>query len=364
MASWYACSLVTLFLNKSLLTTMRVPVHYLGMGQMCTTCFLGAVKVYGPRMLKKGDGGSKRDLEDGRANANVFYRNLALVGLMRGATVVLGLVSLKHVAASFTEAIKSSAPLFTVVFAWIILKVRTRCVVGVLHASDHCAHRIVCAPLLPLATRFTHALHAPRARNDSPRVIFSLVPVMVGLVITSGTELSFEMVGFLAALSTNCIDCVQNVFSKRLMQQDLTPVELQFYTSAAAITMQLPLMVYLHWGHLVASGEGYTWHVFALLFVACVFYHLQSVAAYYCVDCVAPVTMSVANTLKRGILIVASIWFFGNQITVSTAGGSVMIIGGVGLYNRVRQGEARAATAESKRSSAANARAAQAAVEP
>ena len=125
MASWYACSLITLFLNKSLLTTMKVPVHYLGMGQMCTTCFLGAVKVYGPRVLKKGGSGPKR--EDGRSNASsAFYRNLALVGLMRGATVVLGLVSLKHVAASFTEAIKSSAPVFTVVFAWIILKVRTR----------------------------------------------------------------------------------------------------------------------------------------------------------------------------------------------------------------------------------------------
>lgn len=188
---------------------------------------------------------------------------------------------------------------------------------------------------------------------------------MVGLVITSGTELSFEIVGFLAALSTNCIDCVQNVFSKRLMQQDLTPVELQFYTSAAAIAMQLPLMLYLHWGHLVASGEGYTWHVFVLLFVACVFYHLQSVSAYYCVDCVSPVTMSVANTLKRGILIVASIWFFGNQITASTAGGSVMIIAGVGLYNRVRQGEAKAALVESKsKGSAMKARAAQAAAEP
>ena len=53
MAAWYGCSFVTLFLNKSLLTRMKVPVHYLGLGQMCTTCFLGAVKVYGLGMVKK-----------------------------------------------------------------------------------------------------------------------------------------------------------------------------------------------------------------------------------------------------------------------------------------------------------------------
>tara|TARA_B110000208_G_scaffold184796_1_gene239061 strand:- start:496 stop:1563 length:1068 start_codon:yes stop_codon:yes gene_type:complete len=344
-----------LFLNKRLLTEMHVPVHYLGMGQMCTTCFLGAVKVYGPRLLGKGDGALKRDAGEQRDASRAFYRNLALVGFMRGLTVVLGLVSLKHVAASFTEAIKSSAPLFTVIFAFLILRVRTRCVVTAARVSrdNFCAVR--CA-------RCSHALraHYPLPLTPPPypllfrsvRVMLSLIPVMLGLVVTSGTELSFEMVGFLAALSTNCIDCVQNVFSKRLMQEDLSPVQLQFYTSAAAITMQLPLMIYLHWGHLVAEGSNFPFHVFLLLGVACVFYHMQSVSAYYCVDCVSPVTMSVANTLKRGLLIVASIWYFGNPITYTTAAGSMLIIAGVGLYNRVRQGEAAMLKARERASAA------------
>eukprot|EP01052_Picozoa_sp_SAG31_P029889 SAG31_NODE_3014_length_4786_cov_9.641135_3_plen_52_part_00 len=40
---------------------------------------------------------------------------------------------------------------------------------------------------------------------------------MFGLVVCSGTELSFNFVGFIAAVTTNCIDCVQNVFSKKLL---------------------------------------------------------------------------------------------------------------------------------------------------
>lgn len=129
--------------------------------------------------------------------------------------------------------------------------------------------------------------------------------------------------------------------------ETLTPTELQFYTSAAAATLQMPLVLYLHGseifgtdletpapgslegGFLAQSG------VMLLVFVACCFYHLQSVAAYYCVNSVSPVTMSVANTLKRGLLIALSIVWFGNTVTLHTYGGMAMIVGGVAFYNRV-----------------------------
>ena len=135
---------------------MHVPVHYLGMGQMCTTCFLGAVKVYGPRLLGKGDGALKRDAGEQRDASRAFYRNLALVGFMRGLTVVLGLVSLKHVAASFTEAIKSSAPLFTVIFAFLILRVRTRCVI----TAARLAGQLLCCALCAVLARASRPLPA------------------------------------------------------------------------------------------------------------------------------------------------------------------------------------------------------------
>lgn len=54
-----------------------------------------------------------------------FYRDMILVGIMRFTTVMLGLVSLNFVPVSFTETIKSSAPFFTVLFAWLILGEKT-----------------------------------------------------------------------------------------------------------------------------------------------------------------------------------------------------------------------------------------------
>ena len=291
LTAWYFCSMVTLFANKTILTTYKVPVHALGIGQMLTTCALGAVKVYygskerqATSSLSMASSEASKVAKERRRMS--FLRNLCLVGLMRAATVVLGLVSLQHVAASFVEAIKASAPLFTVIFAWFI-----------------------------------------RGEKTSGPVMASLIPVMLGLLITSGTELSFDTVGFCAALATNCVDCIQNVFSKSLMET-LTPIELQFYTSAAAAILQLPLVLYYHGSelfnappHLVSpelfppplSSSPIALSPFSrflaepgitlVVFFACCFYHLQSVAAYFCVNSVSPVTMSVANTLKRGILI-------------------------------------------------------------
>ena len=44
-------------------------------------------------------------------------------------------------------------------------------------------------------------------------VKLSLVPVMGGLALCSANELSFNMLGFVFALTTNISECAQNVYS-------------------------------------------------------------------------------------------------------------------------------------------------------
>ena len=87
---------------------------------------------------------------------------MILVGLMRFTTIMCGLLSLKFVAVSFTETIKSSAPFFTVIFARLILGERTSFMVNL-----------------------------------------SLLPVVGGLALCSATELSFNYLGFFAAVFNN-----------------------------------------------------------------------------------------------------------------------------------------------------------------
>ena len=57
----------------------------------------------------------------------------------------------------------------------------------------------------------------------------------------------------------------------------------------------------------------------------------------YCVvDRLSPVSTSVANTLKRSLLIFLTIIYFGNEMTAESAGGVVVVVCGVGLYNWAR----------------------------
>ena len=128
----------------------------------------------------------------------------------------------------------------------------------------------------------------------------------------------------------NRIERPQNVFSKKLLSTHYNYVNLQFYTSAAALMVQLPLMLYNNLGRWMAEGSTLSLELaFSLLvnglffhmqarrrnsgailrnsFLTRVFFHMQSVMAYAVMGLISPVTQSVANTLKRALLIWLSI---------------------------------------------------------
>lgn len=290
MGSWYLCSLVTLFMNKHYLSVLGGDEYLLGICQMTTTAVLGGIKVHFLKIenVSLGDTHPQKKYP-------TFYRDMILVGIMRGLTVICGLVSLSHVAVSFTETVKSSAPFFTVIFSRFMLGTYT-----------------------------------------SWQVNLSLIPVMLGLALCSANELSFDMIGFLAAILNNIIDCVQNVFSKKLLQSSLTPIQLQFYTSAAAAVLQLPILVYLLYPQLDGATSHNSFWVWLFIFVDCVFYHLQSVTAYYTMSLLSAVSQSVANTAKRALLILLSILWFGNPISIWSGTGMIVVFLGVCLYNHCR----------------------------
>ena len=210
--------------------------------------------------------------------------------------------------------------------------------------------------------------------------MFTLLPVVAGLILCSASELRFDAIGFVAAVLNNCADCVQNVMSKRLLAH-LKPTQLQFYTSVAALGLQAPWLLrdasaWIHnmWDY-AASGDGASedsmdllvgasggagggdaaimdtlndaaanggegageWSMGQLLLIDAIFYHLQSVSAYCTMGCMSPVSQSVANTLKRALLVWASILYFGNPVTNTGIFGMMMVVSGVFLYNHMRR---------------------------
>ncbi|CAG0890616.1 unnamed protein product [Darwinula stevensoni] len=316
---WYFFSFCTLFLNKYILTDMKGDPTILGACQMLMTTTCGFIQLYIPCGMYKKVHRIGKPVK--------FMRNMILVGSMRLAaltyisfsglsrerlisycyfcrqaikfsTVVLGLVALKYVAVSFTETIKSSAPLFTVFIS--------RAVVG---------------------------------EQSGLYVISSTIPIMGGLILCSAAELSYDTRGFLAAMAANLTEW-QNVYSKMLISGEMfkyTPAELQFYTSIASIAVQLPMaLLFIDLEGVIRTTDL---HLFLAFLLNGVFFHFQSITAYVLMDYISPVTHSVANTAKRALLIWLSVLTFHNEVTTLSGLGTLIVFIGVALYNQAREYE-------------------------
>jgi solute carrier family 35 protein E2 len=264
--AWYVASCGLILLNKELLSSEAVNPHELTVWQ------LGSTVVYGGAGLAA----------TGKFSRVPPMRYLLGLGALRIVTMICQALSLAHCAASFVETVKSSAPAVTVAFAAVVLQER-----------------------------------------PTSSVLCTLVPITGGLIMACGTELSFDRVGLIAVLSTNILECLQNVCSKyALRESTIEPTTLQFYTSVAAAGLNLPLLLR---GGLVPSSWALA--LDGLLF------HFQSVTAFIIMDRLGPTSVSVLNSVKRLVIILVTLWWFQNPLTIGSMVGSAAVFVGAFLYN-------------------------------
>ncbi|EEY61802.1 Drug/Metabolite Transporter (DMT) Superfamily [Phytophthora infestans T30-4] len=291
IAAWYVISLVTLWTNRYVVAKLRVDSNLLSLAQlgMSVVGGLGSeLYLVGWTVCKRG---MRKVLDDG-------LKDMVLLAGVRILTVLLGLTALKYIAVSFTQTIKSSAPFFTVVLTYFLLGQRT-----------------------------------------GWRVNFSLIPIVLGLIFCSLSDSSFHVIGFIAALMSNCVDCIQNVLTKRLLNRSYSTTQLQLYTSIIAVAMQLTFIAY-NWMATppepaleVKRTDRSTAFVFVVLVLDGMCFFVQSALAYMLMSLVSPVTHSVANCVKRALIIVLSIYRYGEDVTPLNWCGMVLVIFGVYVFN-------------------------------
>ncbi|KAK7076597.1 hypothetical protein SK128_014716 [Halocaridina rubra] len=290
---WYIFSGFTLFLNKYILSYQKADPHVLCGMQMMITMVCGWIQMRYPL-------GTYQPISGQRRPEN-FAKNMFTLGLLQLGTIMFGLIALYFVAVSFAETVKSSAPLFTVLIAWFVMGERT-----------------------------------------GAFVFFSLIPVMLGLALCSSNELSFSMIGFLCALTTNLCECVQSVVSKSLLSDKTyiyNPAELQFYPNLAAVLLQFPTWYFFV--NFDKLGKQMDSNLIIAILLDGISFHGQTITAYVLMSYVNPVTYSVANTTKRAFLIWLSVLLFGNPVTLLSGIGTIVVIGGVLLYGKARDVDAR-----------------------
>ena len=210
--------------------------------------------------------------------------------------------SLRQMAVSFTHVVKASEPFFSVVLAKIFLP----------------------------GAAFTWPIYA------------SLVPIVVGVVMASITEVSFNWPGFLTAVASNVSFQSRNVLSKKFMKGvRFDDVNLFGWISCLAAATATPLALLCDgarygavWGAATAGGGAAR---LLLMLLSCgVLHYLYNQFSYIVLQRVSPVSHSIGNTVKRVAVIASSVLFFRNPVSSQNMMGTAVALAGVAVYSRVK----------------------------
>lgn len=209
-------------------------------------------------------------------------------------------VSFSKVAVSFTHVIKSSEPVFSVIFSSFL------------------------GDSYPLT------------------VWLSILPIVMGCSLAAVTEVSFNLQGLWGALISNVGFVLRNIYSKRSLQsfKEVNGLNLYGWISIISLFYLFPVAIFVEGSQwiqgyhraIAAVGKPSTFYSWVLL--SGVFYHLYNQSSYQALDEISPLTFSVGNTMKRVVVIVSSILVFRNPVRPLNALGSAIAVFGTFLYSQ------------------------------
>jgi len=213
-----------------------------------------------------------------------------------GAVIALGAG-----AVSFAQTVKAAEPLFTCVLSFFVL-----------------------------GTVFKWQVYA------------SLLPIIFGVSLASLKELSFTMKALYGALTSNVAFASRAVLSKKTMDkpvgENMNAPNLYGVLTIIAFILSLPFAVYYEGASFASQWAASTAKVGSFwltrqMALDGLYYYLYNEVAFIALDQVSPITHSIANTIKRVCIILATVLVFGNKLTPIGAAGSAIAVAGTFLYS-------------------------------
>ncbi|KAJ1398234.1 Sugar phosphate transporter domain [Sesbania bispinosa] len=212
-------------------------------------------------------------------------------------------------------------------------------------------------------------------------VVSSLVPIVGGVVLASATEASFNWAGFWSAMASNLTNQSRNVLSKKLMvkkeeQEAMDNITLFSIITVMSFLLSIPLTIFMegvkftpvylesavsilmtetdrigvsiftikiHYGvettHMSSflTGIKCSTSVHKISSLAALCFHAYQQVSYMILERVSPVTHSVANCVKRVVVIVSAVIFFQTPVSPINAFGTAIALAGVFLYSRAKR---------------------------
>jgi len=177
-------------------------------------------------------------------------------------------------------------------------------------------------------------------------VYLSLIPIIGGVGIASMKELSFTMLALSAAMLSNVCSSLRAVLTKKYMKDPSWKTEKnldaknQYAVLTAISTAILVPMAFAIEGtgffsafkDVVAAGDFTNKSLSTLLALGGAFYYAYNEYGFLALGQVNSVTHAVANTIKRVVIIVASVIAFRTPMSTGSMVGSTIAIAGTLLY--------------------------------
>ena len=280
LSVWFAAAVLGTLANKELMRVFPLPV-FLTLLHLLSGALLDAV------LLRRSGVRVRRSLEHSLAKASTP------VAVTLALAKMLTYLSYGAIPVSLTHTVKSASPLFSACL---------------------------------------NALFFPRQKLHGA-LAAALIPISLGVTLSAVTEINFRLGGFLAAVVAAFAGVLQSVFSKQCIERfrQVDPIVLHLHNSAIAFVLLLPLGLFFETRALLTrvSDSGIP---LKLLFVSVLAQYFQTIMSTLVLVHVSVVSHQVSNTLKRLIIIVSSILYFQNQVSVFNVFGMLLALLGFFCY--------------------------------
>mmetsp|Transcript_33758 Transcript_33758/g.54013 ORF Transcript_33758/g.54013 Transcript_33758/m.54013 type:complete len:362 (-) Transcript_33758:88-1173(-) len=232
-----------------------------------------------------------------------YFKICAVYGLFYAAAKFLTQLSYQHATVSLTHSIKSMSPVFTVMATILIFR-----------------------RSVPLAE------------------ILAIIPIIVGVIMCTMTELEFEYLGFLAALSSTMVAVGETIASKYVLtyhkhnavQFIISPMELDMYGSILGLVFLVPFAMYSEG---ITDMEQMKNVEIPYYFIAMsgIWLYVKTMFSLFLLKRISTVTHNVLSVFKRFWIIIISIVYFGQQTTIYNYIGILLGLTGFYCYQRVNK---------------------------
>lgn len=288
--SWYISNIGVVLLNKYLLSIygFKYPVFLTLCHMIACTVLSYAVSLSGmvPRQGVK---------------SKAQFLKISALALVFCGSVVCGNISLRYLPVSFNQAIGSTTPFFTAIFSATML-----------------------------------------GQIESVNTYIALLPVVVGIILASGSEPLFNMYGFIVCVSATAGRAFKSVLQGILLYADtekLNSINLLLFMAPISVIALIPATIILENGAAskAASLASENFGFVLLLLLNSVMAYFVNLTNFLVTKHTSPLTLQVLGNAKGVVATIVSILIFRNPVSTAGMIGYTITVFGVILYSESKK---------------------------